>query len=46
MGTMIEFKRPDGGAVRGYLAEAEKAFGSVVASSTLTSLKSSEARWI
>lgn len=30
MGTMIEFKRPDGGAVQGYLAEAEKAFGSVV----------------
>lgn len=30
MGTMIEFKRPEGGAVRGYLAEAEKAFGSVV----------------
>lgn len=30
MGTMIEFKRPDGAAVQGYLVEAEKAFGSVV----------------
>ncbi|MGO4390810.1 dienelactone hydrolase family protein [Variovorax sp. M-6] len=27
---MIEFKRPDGAAVQGYLVEAEKAFGSVV----------------
>lgn len=30
MATMIEFKRPDGGAVQGHLVEAEKAFGSVV----------------
>lgn len=30
MGSMIEFKRPDGQAVRGYLSEAENAVGSVV----------------
>lgn len=28
--TLIEFKRPDGQAVKGYLAEAEGAFGAVV----------------
>ena len=30
MGQVVQFKRPDGGSVDGYLAEAEKAFGSVV----------------
>ena len=30
MGQSIQFSRPDGGNVQGYLAEADKAFGSVV----------------
>jgi carboxymethylenebutenolidase len=30
MGTTVQFNRPDGGGVNGYLAEAEQAFGSVV----------------
>ncbi|MBO9513929.1 MAG: dienelactone hydrolase family protein [Variovorax sp.] len=30
MGNTVQFKRPDGGSVNGYLAQAEKAFGSVV----------------
>ncbi|SCK59492.1 carboxymethylenebutenolidase [Variovorax sp. HW608] len=30
MGKLVQFNRPDGGSVNGYLAEADKAFGSVV----------------
>ena len=30
MGSMIEFKRPDGQTVQGYLAQAVKPVGSVV----------------
>lgn len=30
MGKVVQYKRPDGGSVDGYLAEADKAFGSVV----------------
>ena len=30
MGKIVQFKRPDGGTVNGYLSEADKAFGSVV----------------
>ena len=30
MGTVVQYKRPDGASVNGYLAEADKAFGSVV----------------
>jgi len=30
MGKTVQFTRPDGGSVNGYLAEADKAFGSVV----------------
>jgi carboxymethylenebutenolidase len=30
MGKLVQFNRPDGGSVNGYLADADKAFGSVV----------------
>ncbi|MBB3178944.1 dienelactone hydrolase family protein [Variovorax sp. Sphag1AA] len=30
MGKVVQYKRPDGGSVNGYLAEADKTFGSVV----------------